>query len=87
MFERYNFPDTHICAFMRSIFLSLERAYVFPRGTSGRCEIVARFWDARPASQDRARIVFDCRMANDPAMMIDGFCTGEMDYKLPPNRS
>jgi hypothetical protein len=22
-----------------------------------------------PASQDRARIVFDCRMADDPAMM------------------
>jgi hypothetical protein len=22
---------------------------------------------AQPASQDRARIVFDCRMANDPA--------------------
>jgi hypothetical protein len=22
-----------------------------------------------PASQDRARIIFDCRMANDPAMM------------------
>jgi hypothetical protein len=41
----------------------------------------------RPASQDRARIVFDCRMVNNPAMMIDGFCTGEMDYKLPPNRS
>jgi len=24
---------------------------------------------ARPASLDRARIVFDCRMADDPAMM------------------
>jgi hypothetical protein len=23
----------------------------------------------RPASQDRARIVFDCRMTDDPAMM------------------
>ena len=23
----------------------------------------------RPSAQDRARIVFDCRMANDPAMI------------------
>jgi len=25
---------------------------------------------ARPASPDRARIVFDCRMTDDPAMML-----------------
>src|SRR5438132_11814908 len=43
-------------------FHSLERAYAFPRVRLAVATLLLLFANARPASQDRARIVSDCRM-------------------------
>jgi hypothetical protein len=48
---------------------SLERAYAFPRVRITVASLLLSSATTPPASQDRARIVFDCRTVNDPAMM------------------
>ena len=54
-------------------FTSLESAVAFPRKDTQNAAREAQAWRVPPASQDRTRIVFDCRMANDPGM-IDESC-------------
>jgi hypothetical protein len=48
----------------RIIRHSLERAYAFPRVRLAVASLLLDSGMARPASQARARIVFDCRMAS-----------------------